>query len=157
MEHTERIRMAEEQAKEAKTIATSVKEDMHKISGALDNMSNNFSDLKDTVKNSLIQISNTFEKMSNMHSELQVLTHDARIKDNHNREEHSRIEGRVNELSENASKAFEMLKKRMDNAEIEQTMATSKRNDSAIRLVTKTIVTAVILAMLGLILADVRH
>jgi chromosome segregation ATPase len=157
MEHLERIKSAEEQAKEAKNIATSVKEDMHKISGALDNMSHNFSDLKDTVKSALIQISSTFDKMSDMHSELQVLTHDARIKDNHNREEHSRIEGRVTELSENASKAFEILKKRMDDAQIEQTRETTKRNNADIRLVTKTIITAVILAVLGLIMIDVKH
>jgi hypothetical protein len=151
---TERIKFAEEQAKEAKDIAMSVKDDMHKISGALDNMSSNFSDLKDTVKSSMIQISNTFEKMSDMHSSLQVLTHDARIKDNHNREEHSRIEGRLNDESDSNAKAINALITRMDNAEIETTKATANRIDGWIKMISKVIVTAIVLAILGLIIGS---
>lgn len=156
-QHIERIKIAEENAKEAREVAFAMREEVHKLTSAVEHMSNNFADMKESVKSSMAQISNTFAKMADMHSDLQVLSHDARLKDNHNREEHSRIEGRVTELSENASKAFEMFKKRMDEAQIEQTRETTKRNDAAIRLVTKTVITAVIIAVLGLILLDARH
>ena len=131
-QHIERIKIAEENAKEARDVAFAMRDEVHKLTSAVEHMSNNFSDMKESVKSSMAQISNTFAKMADMHSDLQV-------------------------LSENASKAFEMLKKRMDEAQIEQTRETTKRNDAAIRLVTKTIITAVILAVLGLIMIDIRH
>jgi predicted RNase H-like nuclease (RuvC/YqgF family) len=154
MVHLERIKSAEEQAKEAKDIAMSVKDDMHKISASIDSMSSNFSDLKDTVKNSMIQISNTFEKMSNMHSDLQVLTHDSRVKDNHNREEHSRIEGRLNEHEERTEKLIKMVGDRMDTAKIEETHLTASRIDTWIRLIGKTVFVAIILAIMSLIITN---